>query len=85
MTNDLSLKKIDESIDYFIKKRNLHINLEPLNNYVIGKLNNSVVSSEEIVYLENIILVKNIFNSLFIEIISFWLWQFGEIILLLSN
>lgn len=57
MTNDLSLKKIDESIDYFIKKRNLNINLEPLNNYVIGKLNNSVVSSEEIVYLENIILV----------------------------
>jgi len=57
MTNDLSLKKIDESIDYFIKKRSPNINLEPLNNYVIGKLNNSVVSSEEIVYLENIILV----------------------------
>lgn len=57
MTNDLSLKKIDESIDYFIKKRNLNINLEPLNNYVIGKFNNSVVSSEEIAFLENIILV----------------------------
>jgi len=61
MTNDLSLKKIDETIDYFIKKKNLNINLEPLNNYVIGKFNNSVVSNEEIMYLENIILVNILF------------------------
>jgi len=60
MTNDLSLKKIDESIDYFIKKKNLNINLEPLNNYIIGKFNNSVVSTEETAYLENIILVIKI-------------------------
>ena len=63
MTNDLSLKKIDESIDYFIRKKNVNFNFEPLNNYIIGKFNNSVVSSEETLYLENIILVKK--NILF--------------------
>jgi hypothetical protein len=57
MTNDLSLKKIDESIDYFIRKKNQNFNLEPINSYIIGKFNNSVVSSEEIIYLENILIV----------------------------
>ncbi len=57
MSNDLSLKKIDESIDYFIRKKNLNINLEPFNNYIISKFNNSVKSSEEMVYMENIIIV----------------------------
>ena len=57
MTNEITLKKIDESIDYVIRKKSQNFNLEPLNNYIIGKFNNSIISSEENVCLENIILV----------------------------
>ena len=61
MSNEIPLKKIDESIDHFLKKKNFNINIEPLNQYVISKFNNSVVSTEEIQILENIILVNKKF------------------------
>ena len=58
MSNDIPIKKIEESIDYLIKKKNFNINLEPLNQYIISKFNNTVVSADEIQTLENIILVN---------------------------
>ncbi len=58
MSNDIPIKKIDESIDYLIKKKNFNMNLEPLNQYIISKFNNTVVSAEEVQTLENIILVR---------------------------
>ncbi len=56
MNNSLYLKKIDETIDYSIRKRSNTFNLEYLVNYVINKININTTNENDTNELENILI-----------------------------
>ena len=59
MNNSLYLKKIDETIDYSIRKRSNTFNLEYLVNYVINKININTTNENDTNELENILIKLN--------------------------
>lgn len=69
MNNELYLKKIDEAIDYAMKKRGGQFNLEYLINIILSKINVNTENDATRNALENIIIVFILITSL-IEIIS---------------
>lgn len=56
MNNGLYLKKIDETIDYSIRKKSNSFNLEYLVNYVINKINLNTTNENDTNELENILI-----------------------------
>jgi len=56
--NEFYLKKIDSSIDENIRKKSNTINLEPLINFIISKINTNSSTEENIQILETILTVK---------------------------
>lgn len=57
MNNELYLKKIDEAIDYALKKRGSQFNLEYLINTIISKININAANDTSTNALENILIV----------------------------